>query len=120
VAGYKNLPSMAVGRWLAENYPPQTTIFHDPYVYIPLVFVNSRELWEPSLDDLETGRPELIILNQGYHRRYLSFDNAAGLMRPARRQAAADYYRALLDHGWEGTYGVIKKFDQITVMARRD
>jgi|GEM_PF-2074659 len=118
VAGYKNLPSMAVGRWLAESYPPRTTIFHDPYVYIPQAFINSTELWEPGLDDLEAGRPDLVILNQGFHRRYLTFDNAAGLMRPARRQAAADYYRALLKDGHEGRYQVVKKFEGITVLAR--
>ncbi len=119
VAANAHSPAMETGRYLGKTFAPETVILHDPYIYIPLVFTFAREEWEPSPALLESLKPDLIVLNQGFYRRYVRFDNAAGLMRPAQRELAGEYYRALLDNGAGGRYQEIRKFGPIIVMARR-
>ena len=119
VAAYASSPAMETGRFLEKAFAPETVILHDPYIYIPMVFTFAREEWEPSLALLDSYKPDLVVINQGFYRRYIQFDNAAGLMRPAQRQLATDYYHALLDNGAGGRYEEVRKFGGISVMARR-
>ena len=118
VAAYAASPAVEVGRYLEREFAPGTVILHDPYVYVPVAFTSSREVWEPSLGLLDSYQPDLVIINRGYFRRYVSFDNAAGLMRPQKRQEAADYYRALVEDGASGRFRPLRKFGEITVLAR--
>ncbi len=118
MAAYAQSPAMEVGRYLEKEFAPETVILHDPYVYVPAGFASAQEVWEPGLDLLESLRPDLVILNQGFFRRYVSFDNAAGLMRPEKRQQAAKYYRALTSNGEGGIYRPIRVLGKITILAR--
>jgi len=110
-------PNLAVGRWLARNYPARASVQHDPYVYVPEVFQDKIEDWDPSLAEVEARRPRLIVTNEGFSRRFFEI-TLAGKFRPQDRDRARRFYEALRDDGLGGRYRRVKTLDGITVWER--
>lgn len=110
-------PNLAVGRWLAEHYPAGASVQHDPYVYVPEVFQDKVEDWDPSLAEVEVRRPRLIVANEGFSRRFFEI-TPAGQFRPQDRDRARRFYESLRDDGLGGRYRRVKTLDGITVWER--
>ena len=113
-------PSLALGVWLKETYPPRTRIDYDPYVYVPDQFFDRRQTWTPTAADLDRRRPDLIITNKSFYRRFFSEHHQAGRFLPRRRERAREYYAALEKDGWGGRYRVVRRTNGLTVYKRAD
>lgn len=63
-------PRIAVGDWLADNYPPETTILADEYSYIPVRFAKPR--FEMGIDksDVQKRHARLVVLSEEANGRF--------------------------------------------------
>jgi len=63
-------PRIEVGDWLANTYPPETTILSDEYSYIPVRFTKPRFEMGVDKSDVQKRHAQLVVLSEQANGRF--------------------------------------------------
>jgi tetratricopeptide (TPR) repeat protein len=111
---------LAVGRWLAANYPAETTILYDAYSYVPGVFDDAVPtalgLNHVMVNHLE---PDLLVVRQAASNDFVNLEDAGNSRVGRDSFLDSHYFYEYLKSGHVHAYGLVMDFGRIAVYQRR-
>jgi len=109
---------LAVGRWLAANYPPETSILYDAYSYVPNTFGNVFRSFGASYPMVAHFEPDLIVVRDAIHRDFEDPEDAEKSRRGEADFLDRHYFYKYLKAGLIPGYGLAKRFPTLSVYER--
>ena len=110
---------LAAGRWLAANYPVETTILYDAYSYVPATFGNVFRSFGISYPMVAHFEPDLLIIRDAISRDYLDKNDATRSRRGQSHYLERHYFYKFTKEGLIPDYSLIRRFNTKSVFGRR-
>lgn len=119
---------LEAGRWLKERYPPDTTILHDAYSYVPSEFQAVQSVFGQSYPLILLAGPDVLVTRKSVEGRYDDLGDTSHFRLASDRSQSADFlylesqqFRdihftyAYLRQGLLPEYQLVRDFDHVRV-----
>ncbi|UCE73108.1 MAG: glycosyltransferase family 39 protein [Methanomassiliicoccales archaeon] len=92
------------GEWIKENIPLNATILADPFSWVPDEYENWNESWNPLYEELNTTKPDYIVLSSYILRKAPGerYDDYDGFLRENNYTAIKDFSPGVIDRVYIG------------------
>jgi 4-amino-4-deoxy-L-arabinose transferase-like glycosyltransferase len=109
---------VAAGRWIAAQWPGDTSVVADAYSYLPSSFTNVYQSFGLTHDLLQSIRPEVIVTNTAIRNRFVDPDLARQYVdgAAAYQEIAATYTE--LETGRLACFSMQNRFGPVTIYSR--